>query len=100
MVIESAQLPVRAGREEEFEQAMVRGREILEGSPGSGKVVIARGVENPSSYVLLIEWESVEKHQQAMEGEDFNEFREMLRSFYDGKPVVQHFTTLQGSGLR
>ena len=99
MVIESAQLPIIAGREEEFEQAMVRGREILESSPGSGKVMITRGVENPSTYVLLIEWESVEKHQKAMEEEGFREFREILRSFYDGKAIVQHFELLHGAGL-
>ena len=100
MVIESAQLPITAGREEEFEQAMAeRGREILENSLGSGRVMIARGVENPSMYVLLIEWESVEKHQKAMEEPAFSEFRDMVVSFYDGKATVQHFTTLQGGGL-
>lgn len=99
MVIENAQLPVAAGREEEFEQAMVRGRELLEGAPGSGRVVVTRGVENPSTYVLLIEWDSVEAHQQAMEDEGLVELRELLRSFYDGQPVVQHFTPLQGGGL-
>jgi heme-degrading monooxygenase HmoA len=99
MVIESAQLPITPGREEEFERAMVRGREILENAPGSGKVVITRGVEDPSAFVLLVEWESVEQHQKAMEDETFLEFRELVRSFYDGKPIVQHFAPLDGAGL-
>ena len=99
MIIESAQLPITAGREEEFERAMVRGREMLEDAPGSGKVMLTRGVENPSRYVLLVEWDSVECHQQAMEDETFLEVRDLARSFYDGKPIVQHFTTLQGGGL-
>ncbi|MBS1678387.1 MAG: antibiotic biosynthesis monooxygenase [Actinobacteria bacterium] len=99
MVIESAQLPVITGREEEFERAMVRGREILEGARGSGKVVLGRGVESPSTYVLLVEWESVEAHREAMKQEDFAEFREILRSFYDGNAIVAHFTPLHGAGL-
>ena len=100
MVIESAQLPVTPGREEEFERAMVRGREILENAPGSGKVMVTRGVESPSSYVLLIEWDSVEQHQKAAEDESFLEFRELLRGFYEGKPIVQHFARLHGPGLK
>ena len=99
MVIESAQLPVAPGREEEFERAMVRGREILENAPGSGKVMVTRGVESPSTYLLVIEWDSVEQHQKAAEGESFLEFREMLRGFYEDKPIVQHYVPLHGPGL-
>jgi heme-degrading monooxygenase HmoA len=90
MVIESAQLAITPGREVEFEEAMVRGRQILEEAPGSGTVVVARGVEDPSTFVLLVEWESVEVHQAAMEDPAFLEFRDLVRSFYAGPAKVQH----------
>lgn len=99
MVIESAKLPVAPGQEEEFERAMVRGREILENAPGSGKVIVSRGVESPSTYLLLVEWDSVEQHQKAAEDESFLEFRELLRGFYEDKPTVAHFVPLHGPGL-
>ena len=99
LVIEIAQLPVAPGREVEFERAMVRGREILENAPGSGEIKILRGVESPSTYVLLVEWESVEQHHAAVEEDSFLEFRELLRGFYEDKPVVQHFAPPAGPGL-
>ena len=91
MVTEKAQLFIKAGQEEEFEQAMQRGREVLEACAGSRSVTLSRGVENPSSYLLLIQWDSVDAHVAATQTEAFGEFRALVGPHFDGAPAMEHF---------
>jgi heme-degrading monooxygenase HmoA len=91
MVIERAELPITPGREEEFEQAMVRGQELLSSDGGGNKVTLARGVESPSTYVLLIEWDDVDQHVKFTETPAFAEFRELAGPFFADAPSMEHF---------
>jgi len=91
MVIERAELIIQAGREEEFEAALPRAVEILESAPGSGRVLaIGRGVENPSTFVLLMEWESVALHEAAGGTPALGELDALARSFVAAAPIVAH----------
>ncbi len=95
MILEHALLPVRPGREEEFERAFATARTLIEASPGCLRLSLSRGVESPSSYLLLVEWESVEAHLDGFRTSDaFQQWRRLLHHFYDPAPVVEHFTPL------
>jgi heme-degrading monooxygenase HmoA len=92
MITEHAILPITAGREEEFERAFGVAKNIIATSPGFLDVSLLRGIESPSSYLLLVHWESVEAHVSGFRGTPtYDAFRSLLHEFYDSVPVVEHF---------
>ncbi|MEY3822918.1 MAG: hypothetical protein RL628_1026 [Actinomycetota bacterium] len=96
MVLEHALLDVISGLEVEFEEAFSRAREIISNSPGFISLKIVRGIERPSSYLLLVEWESLEDHTIGFrQSARYAEWRELLHHFYDPFPVVEHFLEIQ-----
>jgi len=96
MVLEHALLDVISGLEVEFEEAFSRAREIISKSPGFISLKILRGIERPSSYLLLVEWESLEDHTIGFrQSARYAEWRELLHHFYDPFPVVEHFLEIQ-----
>ena len=93
MIFEHALLPVRPGQEDEFERAFATARTLIEASPGCLRLTLSRGIESPSSYLLLVEWESVDAHLVGFRGSAaFQEWRRLLHHFYDPAPIVEHFT--------
>ena len=91
MVLEIAVIAVRPGSEDEFTTAYRGARAILAETPGCRSVRMTRGVESPSRFVLLVEWDSVEAHEQNFrETERFAAWRAAIGPFFDGPPDVQH----------
>ena len=96
MVLEHALLDVISGLEVEFEEAFSRARDVISKSPGFISLKIVRGIERPSSYLLLVEWESLEDHTIGFrQSARYLEWRELLHHFYDPFPVVEHFVEIQ-----
>ncbi|TFV58797.1 antibiotic biosynthesis monooxygenase [Geodermatophilus sp. DF01-2] len=92
MVLEHALLPVRAGREAAFEAAFAEARAIIAASPGFRRLSLSRCLERPGTYLLLVEWERLEDHTEGFRGSPgYQRWRELLHSFYDPFPTVEHF---------
>jgi heme-degrading monooxygenase HmoA len=95
MITEHALLPVIPGQEAEFLETMDRAKAIIAASPGFRSLRVARCLERPSSFLLLVEWETLEAHTEGFRGsEAYQEWRELLHHFYDPFPVVEHFETV------
>ena len=62
MVLEIADIAVLPGTEEEFADAVREGIRYVSDTPGFRSARLTRGVETPSRFVLLIEWDSLEAH--------------------------------------
>lgn len=93
MVLEVADIQVSPGSEDEFAAAYLGVREVLSSTPGCHSVRMTRGVETPSRFVLMVEWESVEAHEQNFRATDrFGTWRGAIGPFFDGPPRVEHFT--------
>lgn len=92
MILEHALLPIVPGREAEFEAAFAEAKPIIAGMPGFIGLTLSRGIESPSAYLLLVEWEGVEAHEIGFRGApEYAEWKAMLHHFYDPFPVVEHF---------
>ncbi|WP_173924565.1 antibiotic biosynthesis monooxygenase [Agromyces sp. Marseille-P2726] len=92
MILEHAILPVRPGREEEFEAAFALAKPISASMPGFIDLTLSRSIETPNEYLLLVHWESVEAHQQGFRGSpEYERWRALLHGFYEPFPVVEHF---------
>ena len=95
MITEHALLPVLPGRAAEFIEAMDRAKAIIAASPGFISLRVARCIERPDAFLLLVEWESLEAHTEGFRGSDaYEEWRALLHHFYDPAPVVEHFETV------
>jgi len=95
MITEHAILPVIPGQEVEFIEAMNRAKSIIASAPGFLSLRVERCIEQPSSFLLLVEWESLEAHTEGFRNSDaFGEWRSLLHHFYDPFPVVEHFESV------
>jgi heme-degrading monooxygenase HmoA len=95
VITEHAVLPVIAGREGEFIATMDRAKAIIAASPGFVSMRVARGVERPNTFLLLVEWDTLEAHTEGFRNsEAYQEWRALLHHFYDPAPVVEHFETI------
>ena len=53
---------------------------------------LLRGIESPSRYLLLVEWETLEDHTEGFrKSAGYEEWRALLHHFYDPFPTVEHF---------
>jgi len=92
MILEHAPLPVLPGREEEFLAAFAQARPIIAGMPGCLGVRLSRCVEQPSLFLLLVEWDTLEDHTEGFRGSpEYERWKALLHHFYDPFPTVLHF---------
>lgn len=95
-VLERAQLEVHPGSEARFEAAYAEAVKVISGQPGCRAVTLARGVEERSSYLLLIEWDRVEDHTEGfVRSPDFAVWRALLHEFYAAPAVVRHYAPVE-----
>ena len=91
-VLEIADFAVLPGKEDEFAAAVREGLAYIAATPGFRSARLTRGVESPSRFVLLIEWDSLEAHTVGFrESENFARWRSVVGPFFDGAPRVEHF---------
>src|SRR3712207_5846701 len=100
MVLEVALIDVTAGQEEAFAAAYAKGHSVVASTPGCRSVRMTRGIESPSRFVLLVEWDSVEAHvRNFRETERFTRWRAAISEFFAAPPVVEHYGDV-GAGSR
>lgn len=98
MVLEVALIDVTPGREAEFADAYRTAVGELTGVDGCRSVRMTQGVETPSRFVLLVEWDSVEAHEQNFRATDrFGRWRALIGPYFAGPPHVEHFVDVPGA---
>ena len=91
MVLEVAEIKITPGQENAFKEAYLAARELVRVSPGLRSMRMTQGVESPTRFVLLIEWDSVEAHEQGFRETDrFPKWREAIGPFFAEPPFVEH----------
>lgn len=95
MVREHALLPVLPNEESSFEAAFAEAKAIIASMPGFISLSLSRCVERPSTYLLLVEWQTLEDHTEGFRGsEQYQQWRRLLHRFYDPFPTVEHYTVV------
>jgi len=78
--------------EEEFEAAFDRARLIIASMRGFVSLSLSRSIETPGTYLLLVEWDSLEDHTDGFRGSpQYQQWRALLHHFYEPFPVVEHY---------
>jgi len=92
MILEHALLPVKPGEESRFEAAFAEAKALIASVPGFGQLSLSRCIERPDTYLLLVEWASLEDHTVGFrESPQYEEWRRLLHHFYQPFPVVEHY---------
>lgn len=95
MVLEIALIDVVPGQEQAFADAYGQAHHLLIGTPGCISARMTRGVETPSRFVGIVQWESIDDHlHNFRETERFEQYAALLGKYLAGQPVVEHFTDL------
>ncbi len=95
MVLEVADITVQPGSEPDFAAAYRAAREILVATSGCQSVRMTQGVETPTRFVLLVEWDSVEAHEVNFRQTDrFVQWRGLIGPYFANPPRVEHFVDL------
>jgi len=99
MIVEIADLRIRAGSQVQFEEAIARGvKDVISAAAGFRRFEVQRCIESPERYVLLIEWERLEDHTVGFRGSDaFAHWRAIVGPFFAQPPQVEHFERVMGS---
>ncbi len=91
MVLEVALIDVTPGAQRAFTAAYAEARELLAGSEGCRDVRMTEGVETPTRFVLLVEWDSVAAHERFRASPRFGAWRALIGPHFAAPPRVEHF---------
>ena len=92
MILEHAVLPVRPGTEARFIEAFDEAKQIISSMTGFRSLTLSRCVERPSTYLLLVTWDTLQDHTEGFRSSDgYQEWRRLLHHFYEPFPTVEHF---------
>ena len=92
MVVEYIRYTVPADMADGFVAAYRKAGEVLAADPHCRAFEVARGVEQPEHFVVRIEWDSVEGHEQGFRaGPRFGEFFAAVRPFFAGIEEMKHY---------
>ncbi|CAN5264529.1 antibiotic biosynthesis monooxygenase [soil metagenome] len=95
VILEHAILPVRTGAETDFESAFSQARSLISSQPGFRSLSLSRSTESPSSYLLLVEWDTIEAHTEGFRASaEYQEWKRLLHHFYEPFPTVEHFVAV------
>ena len=60
--------------------------------PGRQHVSLARSIESPNTYLLLVEWDHLDDHMIGFrQSTEYEKWRNLLHHFYEPFPVVEHY---------
>ena len=99
MILEIADIRIPAGKQAEFDAAIVRGvTEVASKAKGFRGYKVNKGIESPERYVLMIFWDTVENHTiDFRQSPAFTQWRAIVGPYFASPPVVEHFTLLAKS---
>ncbi|WP_072690371.1 antibiotic biosynthesis monooxygenase family protein [Rhodococcus marinonascens] len=98
MILEHAVLHVEPGLGEEFRAAFSEAKTIFAATPGFRRLDLSCCVEDPDTYLLLVQWDTVEDHTEGFRtSEGYQQWRTLLHHFYEPFPTVSHFANIDGA---
>lgn len=99
MVIEYIRYTVPPAQARAFEDAYARAGALLEGDPHCLAFEIARGIEEPEHFIVRIEWDSLEGHEQEFRRSPrFAEFFAAVKPFFSEIDEMRHYEPRASGG--
>ena len=97
MVVEIALLKAKAGASEQLREGLLQARPVIARAAGYRASVFYRGIEEPDSFILRVEWDTLDAHLRGFrESPLLAEWRSHFYHFLDGPAKVTHYEPLAG----
>lgn len=94
MIYEIALLPLKTDQIDSFKRAFSEVTHLLSRAKGYHGHRLMQGVETPSHFTLIVQWQTLEDHTQGFEpSNDHQVFMMGLQEYLAGEPVVYHVRT-------
>lgn len=91
MIYEIAQIEIKPGAGAAFEAAVAQAASHFRSAKGCLSLALERGVEHPSTYRLIVGWETVEDHMVTFrESDNFQVWRSLASPHFASPPQVVH----------
>lgn len=95
MILEVAQIDIKAGSSSAFEISMQQAVRLLRQVQGFRSYNLLRSIEVPDRYRLLVRWDSVESHTHGFQQSAlFQQWRGLLGDYFEKTPSVEHMEFL------
>jgi quinol monooxygenase YgiN len=92
MIIEYIRYTIPPGSAAEFEAAYQRAAVNLDASPQCLGYELSRCVEEHASYILRIEWKSIDEHMQGFrKGDQFAAFFKSIEPYLEQIEEMRHY---------
>ena len=92
-ILERAIFAIKPGQADDFEKAFAQAAPLIRAAKGCRKADMHRGIENPDTFLLLVEWDTLEDHMVGFrESRAFEEWRAILGPHFASPPAVEHYT--------
>ena len=97
MVVEIALLKAQPGAADRLRDGLRAARPVIARARGYLGSVFYQGVENPDSFILRVEWDSLEAHMREFrEGPLLPEWRSHFYHLLGETPSVTHYEVVAG----
>ncbi len=91
MITETARIDIKPGSEKAFEAAVAEALPLFRAAKGCHGLQLQRGIEHPTHYYLIVQWETLEDHTVGFRGsEAFARWRELVGPYFAGPADVHH----------
>lgn len=99
MILEVADIHIKAGLQAEFEKSVQLGlNTVFPKAKGFRGHAIQHSIESPERYVLILKWDTLEDHTVAFRGSAlFAEWRAYVAEYFAKPPHVEHFDLIEVS---
>jgi quinol monooxygenase YgiN len=92
MLIEYIRYTIAPDRADQFTEGYRSASSALDASPHCLGYELAQGVEEPENWILRIEWDSLEGHEQGFrQSPEFQPFFAAIRPFFDDIQEMKHY---------
>lgn len=92
MVLEIAQITAQPGKVEELRAGLVAAISVIRRAEGCHSVMVRQQIEDPSQFILQIEWETLERHTVTFRGGPlFAEYRSHIAGLFVDPIVARHY---------
>jgi RimJ/RimL family protein N-acetyltransferase/heme-degrading monooxygenase HmoA len=95
MILETATLTIKNGQTASFEEAFQKASPLIRSIPGYCNHELRRCIEKENTYLLLVNWKTLEDHTVGFrQSKQYQEWKTLLHHFYDPFPEVMHYDPL------
>ena len=91
MVLEIAEFHIKPGSEDDFAAAYRKAVAQIESIEGFRSARMTGGIENPTRFALLVEWDTLQAHTVGFrESDAYPRWRELISPYFASVPTVAH----------